>query len=64
VKVHAAREQRPISDSRAVRPGLQLHYLEWGAEGPALFLLAGLGDAAYIFDEAAPVLAKRYHVFA
>jgi pimeloyl-ACP methyl ester carboxylesterase len=41
---------------------VQLEVLDWGGSGPALVLLAGLGDSAHVFDELAPMLAKGRRV--
>jgi pimeloyl-ACP methyl ester carboxylesterase len=38
--------------------------LDWGGKGPALVLIAGLGDNAHIYDDLAPKLTSRYHVIA
>lgn len=53
-----------ISKMAAIRDGVQLHYVDWEGNGPTVLLLAGLGDTAYIYAEAAPVLAKSFHVLA
>lgn len=53
-----------ISHMATVREDLQLHYLDWGGQGPPVLLLAGLGDTAYIFAEAAPKLKSSYRVIA
>ena len=45
--------------------GLQLHYLEWGRENlPPLVCLHGLQGQAHAWDEFAPAMADRYHVYA
>lgn len=44
--------------------GISLHYLEWGADGPVLVLLAGMGCSAHIFSHFAPRFADRYRVLA
>ncbi len=41
---------------------VQLEVLDWGGSGPALVLLAGLGDTAHVFDDFAPMLTPRYRV--
>src|ERR1044072_637153 len=46
----------------AIRPGIRLEVLDWGGRGPALCLLAGLGDTAHVFDSCAPQFATRFHV--
>jgi pimeloyl-ACP methyl ester carboxylesterase len=45
-----------------VDAGVQLEVLDWGGAGRALLLMHGAGDSAHVFDELAPVLAKRYRV--
>ncbi len=43
---------------------VQLEVLDWGGNGRALILLAGLGDDAHAFDKFAPKLvAAGYHVY-
>lgn len=44
--------------------GTRLHLVDWGGNGPAILLLAGLGNSARIFDELAPMLAKGHRVIA
>jgi non-heme chloroperoxidase len=46
-----------------VAPSVNLEVLDWGGSGPAIVLLAGLGNTAHIFDEFAPKLAQTYHVY-
>ena len=46
----------------AVDEGVQLEVLDWGGSGPAIVLLAGLGDTAHVFDDFAPMLTARYRV--
>jgi non-heme chloroperoxidase len=41
---------------------VQLEVLDWGGSGPAIILLAGLGDTAHVFDDFAPMLTARYRV--
>jgi non-heme chloroperoxidase len=41
---------------------VQLEVLDWGGSGPAIVLLAGLGDTAHVFDDFAPMLIPRYRV--
>ena len=47
-----------------VADDVQLEVLDWGGSGPALVLLAGLGDTGHVFDEFAPLLTARYRVLA
>jgi non-heme chloroperoxidase len=44
--------------------GVQLEALDWGGSGPAIVLLAGLGDTGHVFDDFAPLLTARYRVVA
>jgi len=44
--------------------GINLHYLDWGGNGPALVFLAGMACSAHIFDQFAPRFADRYRVLA
>ena len=46
----------------AVENDVQLEVLDWGGSGPALLLLAGLGDTAHVFDDFALTLTPRFHV--
>jgi len=46
----------------AVDTDVQLEVLDWGGSGPAIVLLAGLGDTAHVFDDFAPMLTARYRV--
>lgn len=47
-----------------VDAGVKLEVLDWGGTGRPLVLLAGLGDNAHVFDQFAPKLKARYHVYA
>lgn len=47
-----------------VAPGVRLNYLDFGGTGPAVLLLAGLGNTAHAFDDFAPRLTDRFHVVA
>jgi pimeloyl-ACP methyl ester carboxylesterase len=44
--------------------GINLHYLDWGGDGPVLLFLAGMGCSAYIFSEFAPRFVDKFHVLA
>jgi pimeloyl-ACP methyl ester carboxylesterase len=46
----------------AVDDGVQLEVLDWGGSGPAIVLLAGLGDTAHVYDDFAPMLTARHRV--
>jgi non-heme chloroperoxidase len=47
-----------------VEPGVQLQVLDWGGSGRTVILLPGLGFDAHEFDDFAPKLTSRYHVYA
>ena len=42
---------------------VQLEVLDWGGSGAPIILLAGSGDTAHVFDEFAPTIAARHHVY-
>lgn len=46
-----------------VEENVKLEVLDWGGRGRSLVLLAGLGNTAHVYDDIAPKLAERYHVF-
>lgn len=46
----------------AVTPEVSLEVLDWGGAGPALVLVAGLGNTAHVFDDFAPLLTHGRHV--
>jgi non-heme chloroperoxidase len=47
----------------AVDDGVQLEVLDWGGTGKPMILLAGGGNTAHVFDEFAPKLTTRGHVY-
>jgi pimeloyl-ACP methyl ester carboxylesterase len=47
----------------AVEKDVQLEVLDWGGSGRAAVLLAGLGNTAHVFDNFAPKLKERLHVY-
>lgn len=47
-----------------VDEGVRLEVLEWPGPGRSVVLLAGSGNSAHVFDEFAPGLAQRWHVYA
>lgn len=47
----------------SVEKGVSLEVLDWGGTGRPLVLLASLGDNAHIFDDFAPKLTSKYHVY-
>lgn len=42
---------------------MSLEVLDWGGTGRSLVLLTGLADDAHIFDQFAPKLTAKYHVY-
>ena len=52
------------ADSYCTIGGVRLHYVDWGGQGPAIILLAGLGNSARIFDDLAPRLTAGHRVLA
>jgi non-heme chloroperoxidase len=55
----AAHSLRIVSVANDVR----LEVLDWGGTGKPMILLAGGGFSAHVFDDFAPKLAVRWHVF-
>ena len=47
-----------------VQKGVRIHYLDFGGNGPPLLLLPGIGNTAHAYDDFAPALTDRYHVYA
>jgi pimeloyl-ACP methyl ester carboxylesterase len=47
-----------------VQKGVRIHYLDFGGSGPALLLLPGIGNTAHAYDDFAPAMTDRYHVYA
>jgi len=43
---------------------VSLEVLDWGGTGRPLVLLTGLGNTAHVYDDFAPKLAAKYHVYA
>jgi pimeloyl-ACP methyl ester carboxylesterase len=43
---------------------VQLEIIDWGGRGPALVLLAGLGETGHIYNDLAPGLTDRFRVIA
>ena len=43
---------------------VQLEVIDWGGRGPALLLLAGLGESGHIYNDLAPGLTDRFRVIA
>ena len=44
--------------------GVNLHYLDWGGNGPTLIFLTGMGCSAYIFNKFAPRFTDQFRVLA
>jgi non-heme chloroperoxidase len=47
----------------SVEKGIELEVLDWGGTGRPLVLLAGKGFTAHEFDQFAPTLTTKYHVY-
>jgi pimeloyl-ACP methyl ester carboxylesterase len=47
-----------------VAPKVTLEVLDWGGTGPDVILLAGSGHTGHVFDDLAPMLRDRGHVYA
>jgi non-heme chloroperoxidase len=66
--VHAQNTQKADTSPHTVQmisvePGVKLEVLDWGGSGRPLVLLTGLPDTAHVFDEFAPKLTAKYHVY-
>ncbi|MBI3400537.1 MAG: alpha/beta hydrolase [Acidobacteria bacterium] len=46
-----------------VESSVSLEVLDWGGSGRPVVLLAGGGNSAHVFDDFAPPLTRRYHVY-
>jgi non-heme chloroperoxidase len=46
-----------------VSKNVQLEVLDWGGTGKPVILLAGGGNTAHVFDDFAPKLAAKFHVY-
>ena len=44
-------------------PGVRLEVKDWGGVGKPVVFLAGLGGTLHVFDDFAPQLTGRYHVY-
>src|SRR4051812_42429797 len=47
-----------------VQRNVRLHYLDFGGNGPPLLLLPGIGNTAHAYDDFAPGLTDKFHVYA
>src|SRR4051812_4113632 len=54
---------RHVAGFITVQRGVRIHYLDFGGSGPPLLLLPGIGDTAHAYDDFAPALTDRYHVY-
>ena len=62
-RVQKADSKSPTAQMIPVGRGVSLEVLDWGGTGHALVLLTGLADDAHIFDQFAPKLTAKYHVY-
>jgi pimeloyl-ACP methyl ester carboxylesterase len=46
-----------------VSKDVRLEVLDWGGQGHPLVLLSGLGNTAHVFDDIAPKLTGKFHVY-
>ena len=46
-----------------VEKNVHLEVIDWGGKGRSIVLLAGGGNTAHVFDDFAPKLATRFHVY-
>jgi pimeloyl-ACP methyl ester carboxylesterase len=44
--------------------GINLNYLDWGGDGPALVMMHGIGDDPHVFDDLASLLHDRFRIVA
>ena len=51
------------SQMTEVEPSVSVEVLDWGGSGRPIVLLAGGGNTAHVFDDFAPSLTPRYHVY-
>jgi pimeloyl-ACP methyl ester carboxylesterase len=47
-----------------VQRGVRIHYLDFGGSGPPILLVPGIGNTAHAYDDFAPGLTDRFHVYA
>jgi len=65
-KMHTTTWHDPASHSVqmvSVDKDVQLEVLDWGGTGRPVVLLTGLGNTAHVFDDFAPKLTGKYHVY-
>jgi len=63
-----AQDERPDTSPHrvqrvAVDQGVTLEVLDWGGTGRAVIFLPGMGDTAHVFDELAPKLTAKGHIY-
>jgi pimeloyl-ACP methyl ester carboxylesterase len=44
--------------------GVELHYLDWGGEGPPVVMVHGMGDSPHVFDDVAAELRDDFRIVA
>lgn len=54
---------KPTQQFVTVEENVKLEVVDWGGSGRPLVLLAGLGFDIHVFDQFAPKLAPKYHVY-
>jgi pimeloyl-ACP methyl ester carboxylesterase len=47
-----------------VQRNVRIHYLDFGGSGAPVLLLPGIGNTAHAYDDFAPALTDRFHVYA
>jgi pimeloyl-ACP methyl ester carboxylesterase len=60
----SSKHVRFITVPGRAREKVRLEVLDWGGQGPALVLLAGLGESGHIYNDLAPRLTDRFRVVA
>lgn len=60
----SAQRVRFIAVPGPARHAVRLEVIDWGGHGPALVLLAGLGESGHIYNDVAPRLTDRFRVIA
>jgi alpha/beta hydrolase family protein len=60
----AAKHVRLVTVPGDAKGPVRLEILDWGGHGPALVLLAGLGENGHIYNDLAPRLTDRFRVIA
>src|SRR3954465_12731475 len=48
----------------SVQRGVRIHYLDFSGTGPVVLLVPGIGNTAHAYDDFAPGLTDRFHVYA